>query len=67
MKIMSKITESELDVPDDYTTNIEVLDETYDELFPAEADEDSSNYDDDDEMPDPTFQVISPSDEEFDK
>ena len=49
----------ELDDPDDYTADVEMLDGAYEMLFPSD---DESEIDDD--MPDETFQILNPSDDE---
>lgn len=50
----------EMDDPDDYTADIELLDDTYDILFPG----DNSESDIESEGPDETFQIVSPSGDE---
>ena len=52
----------ELEDASDYTTDIEILDETFDMLFDTEESS-GSEYEDDD-MPDPTFQILGLSEEE---
>ena len=50
----------EMDDQDDYTANIDMLDKTYNLLFPDDVEE--SDIDDDD-LPDETFQILAFSDE----
>ena len=47
----------EMEDRDDYTADIEMLDETYNALFPSATEE--SDVDDYDDMPDETFKILS--------
>ena len=49
----------EMDDQDDYTAGIDMLDETYNSLFPDDVEESDV---DDDVMPDETFQILAFSD-----